>query len=67
MEILDNNISVTASHQLPKGLGVDQSDTAVEVDPAPLTLPHLAELWSGRFAMLGFMTTVMAIALKSAV
>ncbi|MGD1940391.1 MAG: hypothetical protein ACFB0G_03705 [Leptolyngbyaceae cyanobacterium] len=29
----------------------------------PLSLPHQAEIWSGRFAMLGFMTAVMAIAL----
>lgn len=31
---------------------------------APLTLFHRAELWTGRFAMLGFMTTAIAIAFK---
>ena len=39
-------------------------DEASEMPEAqlPLSLPHQAELWSGRFAMLGFMTAVMAIA-----
>lgn len=39
-------------------------DEASEMPGAelPLSLPHQAELWSGRFAMLGFMTAVMAIA-----
>ena len=35
------------------------------VSEVPLTLSRKAEIWSGRFAMLGFMTTAMAIAFKS--
>jgi hypothetical protein len=31
----------------------------------PLPLPRRAEVWGGRLAMVGFMTTVVAIALRA--
>ncbi|NES87176.1 MAG: hypothetical protein F6K10_40940 [Moorea sp. SIO2B7] len=46
-----------------------QSDDSPEViatsEQQSRNLLRKAELWSGRFAMLGFVTTVMAIAFKS--
>ncbi|NEQ42978.1 MAG: high light inducible protein [Leptolyngbya sp. SIOISBB] len=41
---------------------VDESHASTEAEQ-PLSLPHQAEIWSGRFAMLGLTTAVMAIAL----
>ena len=45
----------------------DNAEAIVSAEVPPLSLPRKAELWSGRFAMLGFMTTVMAIAVKSTI
>ncbi|MEM6433020.1 MAG: hypothetical protein AAF773_04060 [Cyanobacteria bacterium P01_D01_bin.115] len=41
---------------------VDESSASPEAEQ-PLSLPHQAEIWSGRFAMLGLTTVAMAIAL----
>ncbi|MDB9527632.1 hypothetical protein PN498_16670 [Oscillatoria sp. CS-180] len=38
-----------------------------EAEVRPLSLSRKAELWSGRFAMIGFMTTAMAIAFKATI
>jgi|GEM_PF-1412846 len=45
----------------------DNSSAAIAPAETPLSLPHKTELWSGRVAMIGFMTTVMAIAYKSTI
>ncbi|MEM9504399.1 MAG: hypothetical protein AAGA01_10645 [Cyanobacteria bacterium P01_E01_bin.43] len=41
---------------------MDESSASTEAEQ-PLSLPHQAEIWSGRFAMLGLTTVAMAIAL----
>jgi hypothetical protein len=46
---------------------LDDPATAIAPPEMPLSLPHKAELWSGRVAMIGFMTTAMAIAFKSTI
>ncbi|MEM9007733.1 MAG: hypothetical protein AAGE59_29990 [Cyanobacteria bacterium P01_F01_bin.86] len=39
--------------------------TDVSVQAIPLSPPRRVELWSGRFAMVGFVATVAAIAFKA--
>lgn len=39
-------------------------DEAIAPERSSPSLFHKAEIWSGRFAMVGFTTTVMAIAFK---
>ena len=41
---------------------IGESDVITEAEQ-PLSLSHQAEIWSGRFAMLGLTTVAMAIAL----
>jgi len=57
------------SHQTSQPQPTEAVDPTVAIAPieTPLGLPHKAELWSGRVAMIGFMTTVMAIAFKSTI
>ncbi len=55
MKNLSNpDLSLTASPE----------ENALEV-PQPLTPSRYVELWSGRLAMLGFTTTVVAIAFRT--
>ena len=47
-------------------MAFDDTETTLEADgPQPLTPPRQVELWSGRVAMVGFMTTVAAIAARA--
>jgi len=57
------------SHQTSQPQSPEAVDPTAEIAPTetPLGLPHKAELWSGRIATIGFMTTVMAIAFKSTI
>ncbi|MGF1570803.1 MAG: hypothetical protein ACFCVD_22470 [Nodosilinea sp.] len=45
-------------------LTVSPDESALEA-PKPLTASRRAELWSGRLAMIGFITIVMEIAVRS--
>ncbi|MEM1278955.1 MAG: hypothetical protein AAF827_11860 [Cyanobacteria bacterium P01_D01_bin.6] len=58
----------TSKHQTAQAGSSELLSEVNELD-APLddslSLPRKAEIWSGRFAMLGFMTTAMAIVFKS--
>jgi hypothetical protein len=59
MDTVNQSVPATPTEQpLVENESTDSWETA-------LSLPHKAELWSGRVAMVGFVTTVMAIALKS--
>ena len=58
----------TSKHQTAQAQLREPLSEGHEPDMPPetsLSLPRKAEIWSGRFAMLGFMTTAMAIAFKS--
>jgi len=57
------------SNQTSQSQSTEAVDPTVAIAPTetPLSLPHKAELWSGRVAMIGFMTTEMAIAFKSTI
>ncbi len=47
-------------------LNTNSSVVSAEIEPVPpLTLPRRAEVWGGRLAMVGFTTTVVAIALRA--
>jgi hypothetical protein len=47
-------------------LNANSSVTTPDTEPVPpLTLPRRAEVWGGRLAMVGFMTTVVAMALRA--
>ncbi|MGD1927578.1 MAG: hypothetical protein ACFB12_01610 [Leptolyngbyaceae cyanobacterium] len=50
----------TATATLSQSKGESSAIAEAEL---PLSLPHQAEIWSGRFAMLGLTTVAMAIAL----
>jgi hypothetical protein len=41
------------------------SEAIADLEVQPLDLPRKTEIWSGRLAMLGFMTTVIAIAINN--
>lgn len=46
---------------------VESLTESIVTPDEPLSLSRKAEIWSGRFAMIGFMTTVMAIVFKSTI
>ncbi|MEL6763518.1 MAG: hypothetical protein AAFO87_07610, partial [Cyanobacteria bacterium J06607_6] len=51
-------------HRHPRHHGESNAITKAEAEvEQPLSFPYQAEIWSGRFAMLGLTTVAMAIAL----
>ncbi|MGF1523428.1 MAG: hypothetical protein ACFBSF_14025 [Leptolyngbyaceae cyanobacterium] len=57
--------NTTQNHTLTATAQLSEAPNAEELDISPLSPSKRLELWSGRFAMVGFVTTVAAIALSS--